>query len=175
MCAGHLMVGPNWLSPSWSCWKCSHNCTRSLWGLVSLLYLTDVLLSSSSMLWVVGVVSRGVGSWVAGISSALLYMKFDHCISLLCCEFSGISHNCGAVLWKMTVYSFGTSICGSMLMLRMRQRKSLTSHRLCWASWEVFWVLSLNPFGWWKVSTWSIYSAGIINCYIVRYPVKAPV
>ena len=35
-----------------------------------------------------------------------------------------------------------TSACGSMLMLRMRQRKSLTRQWLCWASWEDFQVLS---------------------------------
>ena len=65
-------------------------------------------------------------------------LQLDCHISLSWCEFCGIFHNCGAVLWKMTAYSCRTSVCGSMLMLRMQQRKSLTRQCLCSESWEAF-------------------------------------
>ena len=41
-CMGGLAVSLNWLSCCWSCWKCSCNCARSLWGLVSSLNLAVV-------------------------------------------------------------------------------------------------------------------------------------
>ena len=56
------------------------------------------------------------------VSLASLYMAVC-CISL--CEFCGVSHNCRAEVWRMIVSSCRTSLCGFMLMLRMRQRKSL--------------------------------------------------
>ena len=79
-CMGGLVVGP---SLSWCCLKCSCNCTRSLWGLLSSLYLATVSLSRSGMLWVV---SRGVVLWEAGISSGSSYMTVwsSYLVVMLC-------------------------------------------------------------------------------------------
>ena len=91
------------------------------------------------------------------------------------CEFDGVSHNCGTGLWKIIAHSSGTSACGSMLMLRIRQRKSLTRQRLCLALWEA--ILSVVIESCWLVvgSAWSIYHAGIVNCSTVRSLIMAPV
>ena len=147
-CAGGFMVGPTWLSLSWSYWKHSCYCSRSLWGLVSSLYPVAVLLSRSSMLWVVGVVSRVAVLWGQAFPQHHHTWQFDPHMFLSCCEFCGIFCNGGAGLWKTTVHSCGTSVCRSMLMLRMRKKKPLTRQRLCWSWWGAFWVLLLNPVSW---------------------------
>ena len=122
MCVGGLVVGPNWLSLSCGGQKCSCNCTRSLWGLESSLYRAPISLSSSCMLWVVGVVSREVVSLGQAFPRCHCTWQFDHFISSSWCEFCDVIHSCGAGLWKMTVHICGTSACRSMLMLRMRQK-----------------------------------------------------
>ena len=39
-----------------------------------------------------------------------------------CCELCGIFPNCGAELLGVTVCGYGTSVCGPVLMQRMRQK-----------------------------------------------------
>ena len=86
----------------------------------------------------VGVVSRGQFHGGQVFPHCHHTWHFDHQIALSWCEFCGNSCSFGTGFWNTTACSCRTSVCGSMLMLRMRQRKSLTRQRLCSASWEAF-------------------------------------
>ena len=186
-CVGGVVVGPIWLSLSWSCWKYSCYCTRSLWGLLSSLYLAAISLSRSSMLWVVGVVSRGAVSWGQAFPQHHCMWQFDPHILLACCEFCGISHNCGAWLWKTTVCSLGHMHVGPCLCWEWGKRKYLpgkgcTDH--CDKLFECcHWILLaghrwvLDPFTvqvslttpLWGVSSWQKCKSTIWSVPSVRY------
>ena len=96
--AGGLVEDPSWSSLSWSCWKCSCNCARSLWGWVSSLYSEAVSPSRSGMLWVDSVVSRRGVSWGQAFPQHHHTWQFDPLVLLSCCGICGMSHNCGTML-----------------------------------------------------------------------------
>ena len=123
MCVGGLAVGCNWASHC--CWKHSCSSTKCLWGLGSSLHLAGISPSSSSILWVGCVFSSGVVLWGADVSSVLSYMlfQFSYLVDMLCVLWCFLQL-CRRALKEEC--SGGTSACGSMLMLRMRQRKSPT-------------------------------------------------
>ena len=176
MCAGRLVVGTSWLSLSWSCWKCSCNSARSLWGLVSTLYPVAFSLSRSGLLWVVGVVSRWVVSWRAGVSSVSSYRQLDPHILLSCCEFLTfpVIVEQGFGRWLSTV--IGQLHVGLCLCWEWGKRKHLPGKGCGDYCERLFkcchWILSVD--GRWALD-WSIYHAGIINCSTMKFLFMTPV
>ena len=157
-----LAVDSNWVSHSWSCWKCSCNSARSCWGLKSTLFsgCFTILFGYTMGEWCIFQCSSVVGS--RHVLSFIIHkslISLSQCHAVFCCIF----FNCGAEPLVVLVCGYGTSACGSVIVWRMGQ--NVTYQAMAVLS---IIVSQLNPVSCQLVSVWSMFCEGTVSCSTVR-------
>ena len=131
-CAGWLAVGSNWASHSWNCWKCS--CNTYIMVEVGVLTVFNrcltIMFRYTMAWWCFSQLSTVLGSrCILSVIVHGILISISHCHVVIFVGFSILVEQS----FRGDCLQFGTSVCGSVVVLRMRE-KSITRQWLCWAS-----------------------------------------